>query len=228
MRGALTFPARIRTVLSEARDVNRPTGVNATERQQNMRKIIAALQVSLDGFIEGPQGELDWITSWEDEFEVTPQIDACILGGGMYPGYEHYWTSIIADPDAVIELAGRPATQGERDYARFAAGIPHFVVSRTLKATRWDVAQIVGDLAEIARLKDRPGKNMHLVGGAALVSSMIDAGLVDELRLVVIPVILGGGKALFKDVRHRHALALEAADRLKSGNVRLIYKVLRN
>lgn len=190
-----------------------------------MRKIIAALQISLDGFIEGPQGELDWITGWEDEFEVTPEIDACILGGGMYPGYEQYWTSIIANPDGVLELTGRPATQGERDYARFATRTPHFVVSRTLKATQWDVAQIVGDLDEIAKLKDRPGKNMHLVGGATLVSSMVEAGLVDELRLVVIPIILGAGKALFKDVRHRHALTLEAADRLKSGNVRLIYKV---
>ncbi|MBR2690630.1 MAG: dihydrofolate reductase family protein [Aquamicrobium sp.] len=190
-----------------------------------MRKIIAALQISLDGFIEGPQGELDWITGWEDEFEVTPEIDACILGGGMYPGYEQYWTSIIANPDGVLELTGRPATQGERNYARFAARTPHFVVSRTLKATQWDVAQIVGDLDEIAKLKDRPGKNMHLVGGATLVSSMVEAGLVDELRLVVIPIILGAGKALFKDVRHRHALTLEAADRLKSGNVRLIYRV---
>ncbi|HEV2502426.1 MAG TPA: dihydrofolate reductase family protein [Mesorhizobium sp.] len=190
-----------------------------------MRKIIAALQVSLDGFIEGPQGELDWITGWEDEFEVTPEIDACILGGGMYPGYEQYWTSIIANPEGVLEFMGRPATRGERDYARFAAQTPHFVVSRTLTATKWDVAQIVGDLAEIAKLKDRPGKNMHLIGGATLVSSMIEAGLVDELRLVVVPIILGAGKALFKDVRHRHALTLEAADRLKSGNVRLTYSV---
>ncbi len=193
-----------------------------------MRKIIAALQVSLDGFIEGPQGELDWITGWEDEFEVTPEIDACILGGGMYPGYEQYWTSIIANPDGVLELAGRPATQGERDYARFAAQTPHFVVSRTLKATRWDVAHIVDDLAEIRRLKDQSGKNMHLVGGAALVSSMIDADLVDELRLVVIPIVLGAGKSLFKDVRRRHALTLERADQLKSGNARLVYKVRTN
>ncbi|WP_144377779.1 dihydrofolate reductase family protein [Mesorhizobium amorphae] len=190
-----------------------------------MRKIIAALQISLDGFIEGPQGELDWITGWEDEFEVTPEIDTCILGGGMYPGYEQYWTSIIANPDGVLELTGRPATQGERDYARFAAKTPHFVVSQTLKATQWDVAQIVDDLAEIAKLKDRPGKNMHLVGGATLVSNMVEAGLVDELRLVVTPIVLGAGKALFKDVRHRHALTLEAADRLKSGNVRLTYRV---
>ncbi|PLP58512.1 dihydrofolate reductase [Mesorhizobium loti] len=193
-----------------------------------MRKIIAALQISLDGFIEGPQGELDWITSWEDEFEVTPEIDACILGGGMYPGYEQYWTSIIANPDGVLEFTGRPATPGERDYARFAAHTPHFVVSRTLKTTNWDVVQIVADLEAIRALKGRPGKNMHLVGGATLVSSMIDAGLVDELRLVVTPIILGAGKALFKDVRRRHALTLEAPDRLKSGNVRLTYRVRTN
>ncbi|GLS29768.1 Dihydrofolate reductase [Mesorhizobium albiziae] len=190
-----------------------------------MRKIIAALQVSLDSLIEGPQGELDWINNWEDEFELMPEIDTCILGRGMYPAYEQYWTSIIADPDGVLELTGRPATKGERDYAEFAARTPHFVVSRTLKATRWDVARIVRDLDAIRALKNEAGKNMHLVGGATLVSSMINAGLVDELRLVVNPIVLGAGKALFKDVEQRHALSLEAVDRLKSGNVRLRYKV---
>jgi dihydrofolate reductase len=199
--------------------------MNSNQEQDKMRKIIAALQVSLDGYIEGPQGELDWINSWEDEFELMPEIDACILGGGMYPGYEEYWTSIIADPDGVLEFTGRPATKGERDYAGFAARTPHFVVSRTLKSTRWDVARIVGDLDAIRALKNEAGKNMHLVGGATLVSSMINTGLVDELRLVVNPIILGSGNALFKDVEQRHALKLEAVDRLKSGNVRLRYKV---
>ena len=53
-----------------------------------MRKIIAALVVSVDGCIEGPNGELDWVDTWEDPFDLLPQIDTCILGSGMYPGYE--------------------------------------------------------------------------------------------------------------------------------------------
>jgi hypothetical protein len=56
-----------------------------------MRKLIAALQVSLDGLIEGPNGELDWIGDWEDTFDLLSEIDVLVLGGGMYPGYEQYW-----------------------------------------------------------------------------------------------------------------------------------------
>lgn len=189
-----------------------------------MRKIIAALQVSVDGFIEGTKGELDWVTSWEDEFDLGLEIDACILGGGMYSGYEQYWTSILANPDGILEFTGRPATKGEREYAKFAEKTPHYVVSRTLKRTHWSVADIV-DLSRIQSLKRESGKNMHLVGGATLVSSMINENLVDELRLVVNPVILGEGKALFKDVEDRHSLKLRAVKQLKSGNVRLIYAV---
>src|SRR5215204_2036493 len=72
------------------------------------RKLIAALQVSLDGLIEGPNGELDWIGSWEDSFELLPQIDTCVLGGAMYPGYEQYWLAVLADPDGPLPFTGQP------------------------------------------------------------------------------------------------------------------------
>jgi dihydrofolate reductase len=72
-------------------------------------------------------------------------------------------------------------------------------------------------------MKRQPGKNMHAVGGATLVSSLMNQGLIDELRLVVYPVVLGGGKALFKDVKKRHDLKLLEAKSLKSGTVRLTY-----
>ena len=102
-----------------------------------MRKIIAALITSLDGLIEGPNGELDWVDSWEDPFDLLPQIDTCILGRGMYPGYEQYWGAILADPGGVLPFTGRVATKGEIDYAHFAARTPHIVVSRTLTTVGW-------------------------------------------------------------------------------------------
>ena len=80
-----------------------------------MRKIIAALQISVDGFIEGPNGELDWVDTWEDPFNLSHQIDACILGAGMYPGYEHYWRAILANPGGILPFTGRAATPGEVD-----------------------------------------------------------------------------------------------------------------
>jgi dihydrofolate reductase len=188
-----------------------------------MRKIIAALLVSVDGFIEGPNGELDWVETWEDSFDLLPQIDTCILGGAMYPGYEQYWGAILANPGGILPFTGKVASKGEIDYARFAEKTPHIVLSTTLDKVAWKNTRIVRDIEEIRNMKQQPGKDMHAVGGATLVSSLMNQGLIDELRLVVHPIVLGGGKALFKDVKKRHAFKLLEAKPLKSGTVRLTY-----
>ena len=88
----------------------------------------------------------------------------------------------------------------------------------------WKNTQIVRDVEDIRRMKQLTGKDMHAVGGATLVSSLMNHGLVDELRLVVVPVVLGAGKPLFKDVTDRHALTFVAAQPLMSGAVRLNYR----
>jgi dihydrofolate reductase len=188
-----------------------------------MRKIIAALVVSVDGFIEGPKGELDWVDTWEDPFDLLPQIDTCILGRGMYPGYEQYWGAILANPQGVLPFTGKVASEGEIAYARFAESTPHIVLSRTLDNVAWKNTRIVRDVEEIRRMKQQPGKHMHAVGGATLIGSLMNQRLIDELRLVVHPIVLGGGMALFKDVKERHALTLLGAKRLESGLVRLHY-----
>ena len=190
-----------------------------------MRKIIAALQVSVDGFIEGPNGELDWVDTWEDPFGLLTQIDTCILGGGMYPGYEQYWRAILTDPEGILPFTGRAASKGEIAYARFADRTPHIVLSRTMDTVAWKTTRIVRDVEDIRKLKQQPGKDMHAVGGATLVSSLMNVGLIDELRLIVHPVVLSGGKALFRDVKERHALKLLGAEPLKSGQVSLTYSI---
>jgi dihydrofolate reductase len=73
------------------------------------------------------------------------------------------------------------------------------------------------------KIKQQPGKDMYVVGGATLVGTLMNLGLIDELRLMVNPIVLGGGKALFKDVKERHALELIRAKPLKSGKVSLTY-----
>jgi dihydrofolate reductase len=188
-----------------------------------MRKIIAALVVSLDGLIEGPNGELDWVDTWEDPFDLLAQIDTCILGGRMYPGYEQYWNAILTDPAAKLPFTGKIATEGEIAYAHFAQKTSHIVLSRTLNNVGWKNTRIIRDVDEIRRMKQQPGKDMHAVGGAALVGSLMNERLIDELRLVVHPIILGGGKALFKEVKERHALRFLGAKTLESGMVRLTY-----
>jgi dihydrofolate reductase len=190
-----------------------------------VRKIIAALQVSLDGFIEGPNEELDWVDSWEDPYDVIGNVDAFILGARMYPGYEQYWQAVLDNPKGILPFTGRPATAGEIEYAQFASRTPHIVVSSKLQTASWKNTRIVRDLEEVRRLKEAQGTAMHAVGGATLVSSLVNAGLVDEIRLVVQPIILGGGKPLFKDVKERHALTLVNARPLKAGAVMLSYTV---
>ena len=188
-----------------------------------MRRIIAALQVSLDGCIEGPNGELDWVDSWEDPFDLLDHIDTCILGRGMYPGYEQYWGAILENPRDILAFSGRAATPGEVAYAQFAARTPHVVLSRTLDSVAWKNTRIVREVDDIRMLREQSGKDIHAVGGASLVSTLLNAALIDELRLIVHPLILGKGKALFSDVRERHALRLTSATPLNSGQVRLTY-----
>jgi dihydrofolate reductase len=114
-------------------------------------------------------------------------------------------------------------TKNENAYACRADKIPHIVISKTLDKVRWKTTRIVRDVEEIWRMKQQPGKDMVVLGGATLVSSLMNLGMIDELRLMVNPLVLGGGKALFKDVKDRHSLKLKRVKSLKSGKVSLTY-----
>src|SRR5262245_20683301 len=188
-----------------------------------MRKIIAALVVSVDGYIEGPHGALDWGDTWAEPFDLLPQIDTCLLGRRMSPGYEQYWGAILANPEGTLPCTGKVAAEGEIAYAPFAASTPHIVLTRTLDSGAWRHTRIVRDGEAIRRMKQQPGKDMHAVGGATLVCSLMNPRLLDEFCLVMYPIVLGGGKALFKDVEERHALTLLGTKPLQSGLVRLTY-----
>jgi dihydrofolate reductase len=118
-----------------------------------MRRIIAALVVSVDGFIEGPNEELDWVETWEDPFDLLHQIDTCILGRGMYPQYEQYWEAILANPNGILPVTGKTASKGEIEYTYFAHTTPHFVVSKTLDRVAWKNTRIVRDVEEIRKMK---------------------------------------------------------------------------
>ena len=189
------------------------------------RTMIAALQVSLDGFTQGPKGEKDWVNSWADALEMIPDVDTFVLGGHMYPDYGAYWESIYANPDRVVPYQDRIPAKSEIAYARLAARTPHIVLSTTLKSVSWPTAQIVRNIAELRKLKGQPGKNMYVVGGATLVASLLNEDLIDELRLIVHPIILGKGLALFGGVKKRLALDLVQAKPTESGRVIVTYRV---
>jgi dihydrofolate reductase len=189
-----------------------------------MRTLITAMKISLDGKFEGPEGYADWVSAWSDDYGLTPDIDACVLGGGMYPGYEQYWTQILGQPDQVNPLTGAVPTAGEADWARFASGIRHYVVSSTLTAAAWPNTTFLRSLDELKALKQADGRGIYLVGGGTLTAAAIDAGLVDELRLLVYPVIAGGDRALFPSAVHRR-LELRTAEARPDGRLSLVYGI---
>jgi dihydrofolate reductase len=191
----------------------------------DMRKLIAGMKLSLDGKIEGAEGYPDWVEAWSNDYGMTPQIDACVLGGGMYPVYEQYWTSVQTEPDKPVWITDNVPTPAEIAWAHFAAQTPHYVLSSTLTSTQWPKTRFVRELAEIAALKQQPGKDIYLVGGARTTASFIDAGLVDELRLIVYPLIAGEGKALFT-MAERRGLELQKVEQLQGGRLSLIYGIV--
>ena len=190
-----------------------------------MRKLIAGMKMSADGMIRGSDGSSHWVTAWSDDYGLTPQIDACVLGGGMYPEYEGYWTAIQNEPDKPVWDGGPTPTPSEVDWARFAAYTPHYVLSRSLTSAGWPQTSFVRGLDEVAALKQQPGKDIYLIGGARTTAACIDAGLVDELRLIVYPLIAGGGVALFATAERRRELELRAVEQLSDGRLSLVYGV---
>jgi dihydrofolate reductase len=190
-----------------------------------MRKLIAGMKVSADGKMEGPEGMADWVEAWSEDYGLMPQIDACVLGGGMYPGYERYWTAIQNEPENPVWINGGAPTPAEIEWGRFAARTPHYVLSSTLNSSLWPRTHFVRRPEDIAALKQQPGKDIYLVGGARTTASFIDAGLVDELRLIVYPLIAGVGKALFATTEIRRGLELRTVQQLPEGRVSLVYGI---
>ena len=189
-----------------------------------MRKLIAGMKLSVDGMIAGPDGYADWVEAWSDEYGLTQQIDACIVGGGMYPGYEQYWTAIQNEPHKPLPMTGKSPAPDEVSWSRFAAKTPHYVLSSTQTAALWPTTTFLRGVKDVAALKQKPGKDIYLMGGARVTAGLIDAGLVDEIRLLVYPLIAGPGTALFATAARRRGLELIKAQALNDGRVSLVYR----
>ena len=186
-----------------------------------MRHVILFSHVSLDGFTEGPDGELDWITvddeGWDEVMALQETADAALFGRVNYEGFEAYWPTAAENPSA---------TPYEVAHARWLEQADRVVFSKTLQTVTWKGTRIVRDdiAGAIASMKQQSGKNMWLFGGANIAQTLMKLGLIDEYRLMVNPVILGGGKPLFHGLTERIALKLVNAKTLHSGVVELHYQ----
>ena len=167
-----------------------------------MRKLIYSMGVSLDGYIAGPDGEIDWSAPDEELHRFhnrqTREIGMHLLGRRLYEEMT-YWETADEKPSA---------SEHELEFARIWKDTPKIVFSKTLEKVEGNALLAGEDVAEeVARLKEEPGKDLS-VGGAGLASSCIRLGLVDEYRLFVSPVVLGGGTPYFPVLDERIDLEL--------------------
>jgi dihydrofolate reductase len=193
--------------------------------ESEVRKLLTGFKVTADCKMATPAGPADWADSWQDDYGFTARIDACLLGGEMYPGYEQYWTGIQNEPDKPAWVTGAPPTAGELGWARFAAETTHYVLSKTLTSANWPKTQFLRSIEDVAALKKQPGKDIYLMGGGRVTASLIDAGLVDELQLIVHPLLAGEGTPLFATLEQRHRLELQATENVGGGRIRLSYVI---
>ena len=183
-----------------------------------MRKLIYSMGVSLDGFIAGPDGDIGW-SAPDEELHRFHNQQAREVGAELY-GRRLY--EVMLFWETAEERSSLP--EYEREFAHIWKDTPKIVFSRTLEHVEGN-ARLAGDdaVAEVARLKEQPGKHLT-VGGAGLASTFMRAGLIDEYRLFVSPVVLGGGTPYFPALDERIDLELVETRTFGSRVVYLRYR----
>jgi dihydrofolate reductase len=189
-----------------------------------MGRIVVTEFVSLDGVMEGPGGDNDFVRgAWSFEFdrgeegdqfklEETRDSDALLLGRRTYEGFAQAW----------------PERDGE--FADKFNSMPKYVVSATVSDPDWNNSTVLeGDVVEaVSKLRSERDGNIVVHGSAQLVQTLVENGLVDELRLMVFPVVLGTGKRLFGDTSDKRALRLTESKVVGDGVAILVYEAASN
>ena len=182
-----------------------------------MRNIIASNYVTIDGFFAGPNGELDWFV-WDDQMgqyakDLLGSVDTILFGRVTYELMSGYWpTAAAPEEDPII-------TDAMND-------LPKIVFSRTLAKADWKNTRLIKEINkdQILKMKQQPGKDIVIFGSGSIVSTFTRWGLIDDYRFLVNPVILGGGKPLFKGITDRINLKLLENRRFDSGAALLRYQ----
>ena len=177
-----------------------------------MRKLKLQVQISVDGYVAGPNGELDWMTWNLDskliEFinSITDSSDTILLGRKMTEGFVKYWENV--QPDSP-----------EYDFAKKMVGYPKIVFSKTLDHVEGkNISVENGDLVTVVNeLKKQDGKDIVVYGGATFVSSLIKEGLIDEFNFFINPVMINKGMRIFDQLNNRQKLSLITATPYECG-----------
>jgi dihydrofolate reductase len=183
-----------------------------------MRKLKLQVQMTIDGFMAGTNGEMDWMTfNWSNDLnayvtQLTNPVDTILLGRNLAEGFIPHWTAALNDPETA------------KDAAKFVE-TPKVVFSKTLTISEWERTTIAnGELAdEINALKRQPGGDMIVYGGSKFVSSLLKENLIDELHLFINPVVIGKGMPIFQEVTAKQNYNLVASKQFECGIIVLTY-----
>lgn len=181
-----------------------------------MRKIILCLAVSFDGYIEGPNGEIDWLSFSEETGKALNKflqdIDTVLYGRVSYEAWGNY----------------EPAEDGadfEKDFYSKLHAMRKYVFSTSKSQFPGNPVVVQSGIKKsMEDLKKQPGKNIWLYGGGSLITTFMNLDLVDEFQIAVYPIVLGAGKPLFKDIDHRVPLKLISVESYESGAVLFTYQ----
>lgn len=186
-----------------------------------MRKLKLQVQMTVDGFIAGQHGEMDWICfSWTDDIinyarEITEPVDTILLGRKLAEGFIPHWENVVLDPK-------NPEYEGGLKYT----STPKIVFSKTMNKSIWNNTEIAnGELVEeITILKNKKGSDIIAYGGGTFVSALIKNKLIDELHLFVNPAAIGNGMPIFKELTVMQKFSVIDVKHFACGIITLIYK----
>ena len=189
-----------------------------------MRKLKLQVQMTVDGFIGGLDGELDWMEwDWDDELkqyvtDLTASVDCIILGRKLAEGFIPHWADVAANPD-----------HPEFESGKLFTDTPKVVFTQSLDMSEWDNTVLAkGELVEeVTKLKKQAGKDIIAYGGAAFVSALIKHGLIDEFHLFINPVAIGDGLTIFGELDRKQSLTLVKSISFDCGIVLLNYEPQR-
>jgi dihydrofolate reductase len=186
-----------------------------------MRKLVQFMHVSLDGFVAGPNGEMDWITVDDEIFDYaghrTDASDAALYGRVTFDMMEGYWPTAADQPNA---------SKHDIEHSRWYGQVEKIVLSRSLKGKNLKNTKVISDqvVAEILKIKQAPGKEIIIFGSPSASHALMQENLIDEFWIFVNPVLIGQGVPLFKGIRERVGLKLLKNHAFKCGVVCLHYE----
>jgi dihydrofolate reductase len=179
--------------------------------------------LTLDGFMSGPNGEMDWgqpnigaEDNWKDVFDMLSTVDTVLMSRVIYRGFKEYWPAAGTNSSS---------SKFEKEFSNWLNNTPKIVFSKTLDKVDWMNARLVkGDVdKEIKLLKQQPGKNLVMWGGSIFPQALMNLGLIDEYWINLHPVLLASGKPLFTDIKKKIPFTTIATKAFKSGTIGFRY-----